>query len=196
MSSDLKHRIIKTVGYIPVILCLALFGWSYFAYFAVYLYSVLPEILDNQFLRILLSIISHILLVLAVWSFIQVVFVNPGAPSQLPPKPYKLNEEETDPDGIFDATNSIIEPHQIPKVFQVNQPRSSPNADMLSHLVTVKNNGEQRFCRKCDFEKPDRTHHCSMCGHCVLKMDHHCPWINNCVGFHNQKFFLLFYFLY
>ncbi|CAI9538656.1 unnamed protein product [Staurois parvus] len=53
-------------------------------------------------------------------------------------------------------------------------------------------NGAIRFCDRCQVVKPDRCHHCSVCGMCVLKMDHHCPWVNNCIGFSNYKFFLLF----
>ncbi|KAJ2441251.1 palmitoyltransferase swf1 [Coemansia sp. RSA 2424] len=47
-------------------------------------------------------------------------------------------------------------------------------------------------CRTCHLCKPARSKHCSACGHCIQMMDHHCMWLNNCVGLHNVRYFLVF----
>jgi hypothetical protein len=49
-----------------------------------------------------------------------------------------------------------------------------------------------RICNICDCVKPPRTHHCRKCDRCVIRMDHHCPWVGNCVGSRTFKPFLLF----
>jgi len=52
-----------------------------------------------------------------------------------------------------------------------------------------------RRCAKCNNNfKPQRAHHDSVTGRCVVKLDHFCPWVGNAVGALNHKFFILFIF--
>ncbi|KAI1303996.1 DHHC zinc finger protein [Xylaria venustula] len=46
-------------------------------------------------------------------------------------------------------------------------------------------------CRSCHLLKPPRSKHCAVCKRCVARLDHHCVFINNCVGYGNQHWFLL-----
>lgn len=67
--------------------------------------------------------------------------------------------------------------------------------DIPAHLLANINHN----CRRCGLIKPPRTHHCSLCNQCILQMDRtlhvytdHCPWIGNCVGHHNRRYFINF----
>lgn len=66
------------------------------------------------------------------------------------------------------AAASLTSPGRVPKWFIELH---SSKEIVESHPVNAE---KPRWCGKCNAPKPPRAHHCSACGVCVLKMDHHC----------------------
>lgn len=48
------------------------------------------------------------------------------------------------------------------------------------------------YCIKCQVKKEMNSNHCYFCDECYSDFDHHCIWLNKCIGKNNKK---LFYFL-
>ncbi|KAK6271015.1 hypothetical protein POUND7_008113 [Theobroma cacao] len=63
------------------------------------------------------------------------------------------------------------------------------DSSSVSDEEPKKNGVQSKYCDKCAAYKPPRAHHCRVCRRCILRMDHHCLWINNCVGYWNYKAF-------
>ena len=48
------------------------------------------------------------------------------------------------------------------------------------------------LCPECETIRTNRSRHCIICHQCVDRYDHHCPWINNCVGVRNHNIFIVY----
>lgn len=65
-----------------------------------------------------------------------------------------------------------------------------PTEKPLLHLYLT--NEVHKVCPECIIIQPKRARHCTICRMCVFKYDHHCPWLNNCIGARNIGIFYLF----
>ena len=63
------------------------------------------------------------------------------------------------------------------------------NTDFIQ-MVEVSESTQ--LCPDCLCVRTSRSRHCSVCNRCVERFDHHCPWINNCVGIQNHNYFYLY----
>ena len=48
------------------------------------------------------------------------------------------------------------------------------------------------LCPECQVIMLPRSRHCNVCKKCVDRWDHHCPWLNTCIGGRNHAYFLFF----
>ncbi|XP_063721152.1 palmitoyltransferase ZDHHC20-B-like [Symsagittifera roscoffensis] len=161
-----------TLRWIPVLFISAIVAWSYYAYTVELCFYAIDDVLQ----RTIYLVFYHICFVLFVWSYGSTIFTDPGSPHK------RFYLSLTQLEQLTDSQNEQEEKAVLNK--------AASNLPILCRQVNL----DVRYCKPCTLVKPDRCHHCSICRKCVLKMDHHCPWVNNCVGFHNYKFFILFLF--
>jgi hypothetical protein len=65
--------------------------------------------------------------------------------------------------------------------------------DNLTWLEMVENKiNINDFCPYCRIKRTNKIKHCHVCKKCIKGFDHHCNWIDNCVGDNNKTKFLFF----
>ncbi|KAH1089685.1 hypothetical protein J1N35_016942 [Gossypium stocksii] len=164
---------LRALGSIMIVFVLAVIGLTYYAVVIAHYGPSLFLGGFETFFAIVVLIVFHSLLVMVMWCYSSVVVTDPGG---VPPNWRPLTDEEKgDADPLVGSGygSAQLDPKQ-------------------SAMVAASQ--EIRFCHKCKQFKPPRAHHCSVCRRCILKMDHHCVWVVNCVGALNYKYFLLFLF--
>jgi palmitoyltransferase ZDHHC9/14/18 len=91
-----------------------------------------------------------------------------------------------DPGIIPRRPDPVSSPEDNPFAFEDKRP--PPFKTVTVNTVKM----QMKYCDTCHIYRPPRTVHCGICNNCVDRFDHHCPWIGNCVGKRNYRYFLWF----
>ncbi|KAI1759007.1 ankyrin [Hypoxylon sp. FL1150] len=89
--------------------------------------------------------------------------------------------------GYFYAACMVFDPGYVPKLNGIAEQKAA-----IDELMRLWKFDESNFCVTCMIRTPLRSKHCRRCQRCVAKHDHHCPWVNNCVGVNNHRHFFLY----
>ncbi|XP_055847154.1 palmitoyltransferase app isoform X1 [Episyrphus balteatus] len=120
-----------------------------------------------------IPVVGAVLYFFTMSSLLRTTFTDPGV------IPRASQDEAAYIEKQIEVPNSLNSPTYRPP------PRTK---EVLVKGQTVK----LKYCFTCKIFRPPRASHCSLCDNCVDRFDHHCPWVGNCVGKRNYRFFYMF----
>ncbi|KAM8733202.1 palmitoyltransferase ZDHHC9 isoform 1-T2 [Acanthopagrus schlegelii] len=120
-----------------------------------------------------IPVFAVLLFLFVIAMLLRTSFSDPGV------LPRALPEEATFIEMEIEAANGNVPAGQRP-------PPRIRNVQINNQIVKLK------YCYTCKIFRPPRASHCSICDNCVDRFDHHCPWVGNCVGKRNYRYFYLF----
>eukprot|EP00826_Nyctotherus_ovalis_P045723 TRINITY_DN5089_c0_g1_i12.p1 TRINITY_DN5089_c0_g1~~TRINITY_DN5089_c0_g1_i12.p1 ORF type:complete len:196 (-),score=28.95 TRINITY_DN5089_c0_g1_i12:47-634(-) len=133
-------------------------------------------------------VLFNILTLLVVWAYIAASCSDPG----FLPKNYRQLDSDLLPLNV----TGLIE-KTIKNINSLSTNQTFPN-DIDSSAV-VANPVEEatirqllKVCGECNVLNPPCSYHCRSCNRCVARCNTHYTWINNCIGYYNQRPFIVF----
>ena len=95
--------------------------------------------------------------------------------------------------AIFLFWSGIIDPGYMlkghPNDIRLKNGNQKENSIRIRQLGYIS---QYKICSTCYLIRPLRSTHCNTCNNCVIRFDHHCPWIGTCTGKRNYPIFFIF----